>query len=200
MTTATNTQNLAEIIDNLDTNHYGKVIRDMLTGIIATRPQVTLGELDDNLEKKNSPLRVALRNVSFETLRSLFAPPVETKEGKKSRAPRAAKSIPSVTEWNDEKVKAGYADEVLKFISTSGLTDSGRGVAPREIRAAMTRGSDSQLREAIGMLKKDGKIASTGGARGLRWVVMSQYAAAQTKYEAEKAAQPEKPAKAPKSA
>lgn len=197
MTTATNSSNLEEIISNLDTNHYGKVIRDMLTGIITTRPQVTLGELDESLEKKNSPLRVALRNVSFETLGALFAPPVPTKEGKK-KAPKAPKAQTSIADFTDEKVKAAYADEVMKFIATSGLTESGRGVAPREIRAAVTRGSDAQLREALNMLKRDGKIASTGGARGLRWVVMSMFAAAQTKHEAEKAAAAEKAVKSPK--
>lgn len=197
MTTTTTTPvtpTLDERFKIVDDDHFSKLLCNILKGLTKEEPNITFGQLTTSLENQNTHLLAAFKNLSLGTFGSLFAPTPEIKDGKKPKAPKAPKAYVTIANFTDEKVRAEYAEELYKFIETSGPTDSGRGPAPRHIRAAIIRGSKSQQHDTIKMLEREGRIASTGDARGLCWCVAAFHATAQAKLEAQKAAAKEKTA------
>lgn len=200
--TTTNTQSTNDIqteIDNLTQDVYAKHISGLLINMANDKPTVTLAQLMAAFSEKNQVLHNALMHIQLGVLKNIFSVPVvEAKEGKSGK--RASQSekpkYPSVEDFSKDEVKAGYMSSVLTFIESKGLTDSGRGVTPAEIREGLARGSEPQLREVLKALVASNKVVPTGTTKGLRYVVWSLRTEAQTKHAEEvKAREAKKTAK-----
>lgn len=189
MTTA-NTQVLSDIetqIDSLTQDVYAKHISGLLTSMANDKPHVTLAQLISAFSERNHVLHDALMHIQLGVLKGIFAPPVpEVKETKTKRSARSEKpKYPSVEDFSKDEVKAAYAKEVKAFVESQGLTESGRGVTPAQIREALRRGSEPQLREALKILTSSNEVYATGTTKGLRYVVMALSAQAQAKQDEE---------------
>lgn len=198
--TTTNTQVLNDDIetqiDNLTQDVYAKHISGLLINMANDKPSITLAQLIAAFSQRSAVLHDALMHIQLGVLKGIFAPPVvevkETKGGKRARSEKP--KFPSVENFSKDEVKAAFMVDVRAFIESKGLTESGRGVTPAEIRDGLRRGSEPQTREALKGLVAAGDVVATGTTKGLRYVVASLRAQAQAKHAEEVAAREAKKA------
>ena len=147
-----------------------------------------LAELRSSGSSQAQSMIEAFEHVTASEVRAAFS--VDPKEKVKTKGKKNSKGadIPALKNAKDPAERAAYRDQILALIVEKGLTESGRGQTPLEMRTALQRGNENQARDILTELVEQGLIVSTGKTKGLRYVAVALARQAQAKADEEAAA------------